>query len=62
MLLACAADVHAQQKTETQFLPEVDVHYEFNSRARVYLQAKDDRDGGDPQQFTFGPSVLLYRK
>jgi uncharacterized protein DUF2490 len=62
MLFVCAADAHAQQKTETQILPEFDVHYEFSSRARVYLQAKDDRDGGDPQQFTFGPSILFYRK
>jgi hypothetical protein len=26
------------------------------------LQAKDDREGGDPGQFTFGPSVQFYRK
>jgi len=62
MLFVCAADGHAQQKTETQFLPELDVHYEFTTRAQVYLQAKNDREGGDPQQFTFGPSILLYRK
>ena len=60
ILFVCAIDAYPQ--TETQFLPEFDVQYEFSSRARVYLQAKDDQDGGDPQQFTFGPSVLLYRK
>ena len=29
---------------------------------RVYFQAKDDRDGGDPTQATNGPSVQLYLK
>jgi hypothetical protein len=62
LLLVCAEGVPARaQKTENGFLPEVDVHYEFNSKARLYLQAKDDRDGGDPQQATIGPSILLYR-
>jgi hypothetical protein len=45
-----------------QFLPELDAHLTLNSRARVYLQAEDDREGGDPEQFTFGPSVQLYVK
>jgi hypothetical protein len=34
----------------------------MNSGIRAYLQAKDDREGGDPEQFTFGPSVQFYRK
>jgi hypothetical protein len=51
--------VHAQ---DTQFLPEIDVHLRLNPNVRVYLQAKDDREGGDPQQFTFGPSIQLSRK
>jgi len=50
---------HAQ---DTQFLPEVDSHLTVNSRARVYLVAKDDREGGDPHQFTFGPSIQFYLK
>ena len=29
---------------------------------RTYLQAKDDRDGGDPPQFTIGPSIQFYLK
>ncbi len=53
-LPACAQDV--------QFLPEVDAHLTLNSHFRTYLEAKDDRDGGDPQQFTIGPSVQLYLK
>ncbi|MGB6191816.1 MAG: DUF2490 domain-containing protein [Terracidiphilus sp.] len=62
LLPVCAVAVRAQEKTQTQFLPEIDVHYEFNSNARLFVQAKDDRDGGDPTQFTFGPSILLYHK
>jgi hypothetical protein len=61
MFLLFAASVRAQ-KEQTQFLPEVDLHYEFIPTARLFVQAKDDRDGGDPAQFTFGPSLLIYRK
>ena len=50
---------HAQ---DTQFLPEIDGHLKLNSSVQMYLQAKDDREGGDPQQFTFGPSIRFYRK
>lgn len=57
-LLACMA-AHAQ---DTQFLPEVDGYLKLNPHFRAYLQAKDDRDGGDPQQFAFGPSVQFYLK
>jgi hypothetical protein len=53
-LPACAQDV--------QFLPEVDAYLKLNPAFRTYLQAKDDRDGGDPTQFTIGPSIQLYLK
>lgn len=29
---------------------------------RAYLEAKNDRDGGDPTQFTIGPSLQFYAK
>lgn len=45
---------------DTQFLPEVDTHLTLNNMVRLLIQAKDDREGGDPTQFTFGPSVQLY--
>ena len=45
-----------------QFIPEVDAHLTVNSRIRTYLEAKNDRDGGDPQQFGIGPSVQFYLK
>lgn len=47
---------------DTQFLPEIDAHLTLNSYMRAYLQAKDDREGGDPEQFTFGPSIQFYLK
>ncbi len=53
-LPACAQDV--------QFLPEIDAHLTLNSHVRAYFEAKDDRDGGDPQQVTFGPSIQFYLK
>src|SRR5215469_4137021 len=47
---------------DTQFLPEIDAHLKLNSYVSTYLQAKDDREGGDSDQFTFGPSVQFYLK
>src|SRR5260370_5796777 len=47
---------------ESQFLPEIDAYLKLNSTFRAYLEAKDDRDGGDSTQFTFGPSLQLYLK
>src|SRR5271169_3351799 len=59
--LACFAclPAHAQ---ESQFLPEVDAHLTINSTLRAYLEAKDDRDGGDPTQLAIGPSLQIYLK
>src|SRR5271167_2661360 len=45
-----------------QFEPEVDAHLNLNSTFRTYLQAKDERDGGDPTQFAIGPSLEIYLK
>jgi len=45
-----------------QFLPEIDAHLKLNSTFRAYLQAKDDREGGDPTQATIGPSLQVYLK
>jgi uncharacterized protein DUF2490 len=47
---------------DVQFLPEIDAHLKLNSAVRVYLEAKDDREGGDSTQFTIGPSIQLYLK
>ncbi len=58
ILLSCGS-VSAQT---VQFLPEVDSYLKLSSMFRVYVQAKDDRDGGDSTQVTNGPSVQLYLK
>ena len=47
---------------DVQFLPEIDAHLTLNSTFRAYLEAKDDRDGGDPTQFAIGPSLQIYLK
>lgn len=47
---------------DVQFLPEVDAHLTLNSTFRAYLEAKDDRDGGDSTQLAIGPSIQLYLK
>lgn len=56
--LACALS-YAQ---DTQFLPEITQHFRLSSNIRLLVQAKDDREGGDPEQFTFGPSAEFYLK
>jgi hypothetical protein len=61
LLLVCLACLPARAQ-DPQFLPEVDAHLTLNSNVRAYLQAKDDRDGGDPAQFQIGPSIQLYLK
>lgn len=53
-LPACAQDV--------QFIPELDAHLKLNSTVRVYVEDKNDRDGGDPTQFAVGPSIQFYLK
>jgi hypothetical protein len=59
--LVCFACQPARSQ-DVQFLPEIDAHLKLNSAVRAYLEAKDDRDGGDATQFTFGPSVQFYLK
>ena len=45
-----------------QFLPEIDTYVNVNSFTRPYLEAKDDRDEGAQDQFSFGPSIQFYLK
>jgi hypothetical protein len=46
----------------TQFIPEVDTYLKLNSVVRTYVQAKDDREGGDSTQFAIGPSIEFNLK
>ena len=57
----CAA-CQAAHTQDFQFLPEMDAYFKVNPLFRVYVQAKDDREGGDPTQFSVGPSVQMYFK
>jgi len=50
----------AQQ--DVQFLPEVNAYLKLNPVFRVYVEAKDDQDGGDSAQAGVGPSVQLFLK
>jgi hypothetical protein len=61
VFLVCFACLPAYAQN-VQFLPEVDAHLKLNSSFRAYLEAKNDRDGGDPHQFGIGPSIQLYLK
>jgi len=61
LLLASLAWLPARAQ-DIQFLPEVDAHLTLNSAFRAYLEAKDDRDGGEQDQFAIGPSLQLYLK
>ncbi len=59
-LIFCAL-IPARAQT-FQFLPELDTNVKLNSMIRMNLQAKGEREGGDPVQFQIGPSVQLYFK
>ena len=43
-----------------QFLPEVDAYHKLNSDVRISLQAKQTREGGDPNEGEIGPSLDFY--
>jgi len=58
----CFACLPAFTQQNVQFLPEVDAYLKLNSMFRVYVEAKDDQDGGDSAQAGIGPSVQLYLK
>ncbi len=61
-LFVCFACLPAFAQQNVQFLPEVDAYLKLNSMFRVYVEAKDDQDGGDPAQAGIGPSVQLFLK
>jgi hypothetical protein len=60
-ILALVSCVPARAQT-VQFLPETDSHVTLSSSFRAYLEAKDDRDGGESTQFAIGPSLQFYMK
>src|SRR5215467_11483072 len=62
-LIICSAHTQARaQDTQNDFLPEIVINYKISPNVQVYLQAKDDREAGDQQRATIGPSIQFYRK
>jgi Protein of unknown function (DUF2490) len=62
LAVLCVSVGVSLQAQSVQFLPEVDPYLTVNPMLRVYFQAKDDREGGDPTQATLGPSAQFYLK
>ena len=46
----------------SQFLPEVDAYYKANSELRIWMQAKETYEAGNPVTAEFGPSLDFYFK
>jgi hypothetical protein len=61
LLLISCAGASAQNST-TEFFPEIDTLFKINSSVRFVFQVKDTREGGDPTQAEFGPSIEFYLK
>lgn len=45
-----------------EFLPEVDTYFKVVPNVRLYFQAKQTREGGEPTQGEVGPSLEFYLK
>ena len=58
-LVVPACGVAAQT---SEFLPEVDAYYKVTSELRVWIQAKETYEAGDPVTAEFGPSLDFYLK
>src|SRR5271167_1733342 len=52
---------HSSAQTD-QLLPEIDAYYKLNSDLRIWFQAKETREGGDPTSAEIGPSLDFYLK
>jgi hypothetical protein len=59
--LVLVLGIHASAQTD-QFLPEIDVYYKLNSDLRIWFQAKQTREAGDPTSAEIGPSLDFYLK
>ncbi len=60
LLLPC---VLARAQTSTsEFFPELDAYARLNSHVRLFFQAKETREGGDPNQAELGPCIEFSMK
>ena len=61
VLLLLVLKFHADAQTD-QVLPEIDAYYKLKSDVRIWFQAKETREGGDPVSAEIGPSLDFYLK
>jgi hypothetical protein len=62
LLVLCPCASAFAQTSTTEFLPEIDAHLQPLPDVRLVFQAKDTREGGNPEQVEVGPSVAFYLK
>jgi Protein of unknown function (DUF2490) len=60
-LLMLTQEFRAIAQTD-ELLPEVDAYYKLRSGPRIWFQAKETREGGDPTTAEIGPSIQFYMK
>ncbi len=61
LLLLLALCPAALAQTD-EFLPEIDAYYKISSPLRIWLQAKETAEAGNPVTAEFGPSLDFYLK
>src|SRR5271165_233726 len=61
VLVVLVLGFHASAQTD-ELLPEIDAYYKLSSDVRVWFQAKDTRESGDPTSAEIGPSIEFYMK
>ena len=61
LLLLLVSAVPSLAQTD-QFLPEVDAYYKVRDNLRLWFQAKETVEAGDPQTAEIGPSLDFYLK
>lgn len=62
VFLLVAPAIARAQSSPPEFLPEIDTYVKLNTNIRFEFQAKDTREGGDPDQAEIGPSVEFFLK
>ena len=61
VLLALLHVFHAHAQVD-ETLPEIDAYYKMRSGPRLWFQAKETREGGEPTTAEIGPSIEFYMK
>ena len=60
-LLVPVIGIQASAQSD-QFLPEIDAYYKLTSDVRIWFQAKETVEGGDPTTAEIGPTLDFYLK